>query len=56
MLMDKILITSSISIENLQVTSLGFVNQARAEIIDLVFSAIEKADEELGRPYDMRHL
>ncbi|MGG1552283.1 hypothetical protein [Paenibacillus ferrarius] len=44
MLMDKILITSSASFEHLQITSLGFVNQARAEIIDLVFSAIEKVE------------
>ncbi|NQX58675.1 hypothetical protein [Paenibacillus qinlingensis] len=38
---EKILLTSCISIENLQQTSLGFLNQARGEIIDLVFSAIQ---------------
>ena len=37
---DKILLTSCVSIDNLQQTSLGFLNQARGEIIDLVFSAI----------------
>ncbi|MNR07540.1 hypothetical protein D3C85_1236640 [compost metagenome] len=38
---DKVLLTSCVPIENLQQTSLGFLNQARGEIIDLVFSAIE---------------
>ncbi|OCT14647.1 hypothetical protein A8709_25020 [Paenibacillus pectinilyticus] len=40
----KLLLTSSISTDNLQQTTLGFVNQARAEIIDLVFSAITQVD------------
>ena len=38
---DKILLTSCVSIESLQQTTLGYVNQARGEIIDLVFSAIQ---------------
>lgn len=38
---DKMLLSSCVSIENLQQTKLGFVNQARGEIIDLVFSAIQ---------------
>ena len=37
---DKILLTSCVSVENLQQTSLGFLNQARGEIIYLVFSTI----------------
>ncbi|KRE98416.1 hypothetical protein ASG89_05250 [Paenibacillus sp. Soil766] len=41
---EKILLASCISIENLQQTSLGFLNQARGEIIDLVFSAIQLKD------------
>jgi hypothetical protein len=38
---EKILLTSCVSIDNLQQTSLGFLNQARGEMIDLVFSAIQ---------------
>ncbi|WP_261304692.1 hypothetical protein [Paenibacillus andongensis] len=38
---DKILLTSCVSIESLQQTTLGYVNQARGEFIDLVFSAIQ---------------
>jgi hypothetical protein len=38
---DKILLSSCVSIESLQQTTLGYVNQARGEIIDLVFSAIQ---------------
>lgn len=41
---EKILLISCVSIENLQQTSLGFLNQARGEIIDLVFSAIQLKD------------
>ncbi|CAN7616502.1 hypothetical protein LJR153_004624 [Paenibacillus sp. LjRoot153] len=41
---EKILLTSCVSIDNLQQTSLGFLNQARGEIIDLVFSAIQLKD------------
>lgn len=40
-LSDNILLTSGVSVDNLQQTSLGFLNQARGEIIDLVFSAIQ---------------
>ncbi|MGG1554792.1 hypothetical protein [Paenibacillus ferrarius] len=39
---DKLLLTACISTEQLQQTSLGFLNQARGEIIDVVFSAIHK--------------
>ncbi|OAS18442.1 hypothetical protein [Paenibacillus oryzisoli] len=42
----KIMLTSCISIENLQQTSLGFIHHARAEMIDLVFSAIRQVDYE----------
>ncbi|MDR6549204.1 hypothetical protein [Paenibacillus qinlingensis] len=41
MFSNKILLSSCVSIENLQQTTLGFLNQARGEIIDLVFSAIQ---------------
>lgn len=37
---DHILLTACVSMDHLQQTSLGFVNQARGEMIDLVFSAI----------------
>ncbi|NQX68987.1 hypothetical protein HQN90_22930 [Paenibacillus alba] len=40
-LSDKILLSACVSIEHLQQTSLGFLNQARGELIDLVFSAIQ---------------
>ncbi|MEC0232116.1 hypothetical protein [Paenibacillus alba] len=40
-LSDKILLSACVSIELLQQTSLGFLNQARGELIDLVFSAIQ---------------
>lgn len=42
----KIMLTSCVSIENLQQTSLGFLHHARAEMIDLVFSAIKQVDYE----------
>jgi hypothetical protein len=37
----KIMLTTRVSIDQLQMTSLGFINQARAEIIDLLFSSIQ---------------
>ncbi|MNY66874.1 hypothetical protein D3C86_2043680 [compost metagenome] len=42
----KILLTSCISIENLQQTSLGWINYARSEMIDLVFTAVKRVDYE----------
>ncbi|WNR45691.1 hypothetical protein [Paenibacillus roseipurpureus] len=38
---DKVMVTASVSTEDLKQTSLGFINQARAEMIDHVFSAIQ---------------
>ncbi|GGA08906.1 hypothetical protein GCM10008018_63170 [Paenibacillus marchantiophytorum] len=38
---DKILLSACVCIDFLQQTSLGFLNQARGELIDLVFSAIQ---------------
>ncbi|MDR6554904.1 hypothetical protein [Paenibacillus qinlingensis] len=43
----KIMLTSCISIEYLQQTSLGFIHHARAELIDLVFSVIQQVDYEI---------